>query len=297
MGDMESSKSKNAIVYLGLLCMVSIWGSNFLIAKYALAFFRPMTIASFRIIFATIAFFLVWLFTKGSERISARDHTRIALCAFTGVFLNQILFILGLSYTTPAHAALIVGTIPIFVFIFAGKFLKEGLLSRKGSGIFISFAGVTILTKIWEANFHSSHIFGDLLILTNAIAFAVYTVLGKSIVSKYRPINVTAVVYFYSVFMMIPFYPHALQDIPFATIPFSAYIALAFVVIFSTFVAYIIYYWALSRIEASKAATIIYMQPLIATFLSLMFGFESFSLNLLIGGAFIIGGVTLTESA
>lgn len=294
---MNGFKNKNAVVYLGLLCMVSIWGSNFLIAKYALSSFRPMTIASFRIIFATIAFFIVWLLTRGSERISARDHVRIALCAFTGVLLNQILFIFGLNYTTPAHAALMVGTIPIFVFIFAGKFLKEGLLNRKGSGILISFAGVAILTRIWEGSFHSSHILGDLLILTNAIAFAIYTVLGKPIVSKYRPINVTAVVYFYSLFMMVPFYPHSLKDIPFSAIPLSAYVALAFVVIFSTFVAYIIYYWALSRIEASKAATIIYMQPLIATFLSLMFGFESFSLNLLIGGAFIIGGVILTESS
>ena len=293
---MAGEKEKNRLAYLGLLCMVSIWGSNFLIAKYTLNYFLPMTIASFRILIATIAFFFVWLSTRESKKIPFSDHVRFALLAFTGVFLNQVLFIQGLSLTTPAHAALMVATIPIFVFIFAGKFLKEGFLNIKGSGILISFAGVIILTKIWGFNLHSSHILGDLLIIINSVAFAIYTILGKPILSKYKPINVTSIVYFYAVLMMLPFYPFYLRNIHYSSVPLSAYIALGFVVIFATFVAYILYYWALSRIEASKAAAIIYMQPLIGTSLSIIFGFEAFSWNLLFGGALIIGGVLLTES-
>jgi drug/metabolite transporter (DMT)-like permease len=292
---MADLKRKDGTAYCALLLMVSIWGSNFLIAKYTLAYFKPLTVASFRILITTIAFFFVWLFTRERIKIPFPDHVRIAILAFTGVFLNQVLFITGLNMTTPAHAALMVATIPIFVFIFAGKFLKEGLLNVKGSGILISFAGVIILTRIWEFNFHSSNLTGDLIIIANSVAFAIYTILGKPILSKYKPINVTSIVYFYAVWMMLPFYPFYLRNIPYSTIPLQGYMALAFVVILSTFVAYILYYWALARIEASRAAAIIYLQPLIGSSLSIIFGFEAFSMNLLIGGALIIGGVLLTE--
>ncbi|MEW5806574.1 MAG: DMT family transporter [Acidobacteriota bacterium] len=300
---METLDNKG-MVYAGLLLMVLIWGSNFIVAKFALTYFHPMTIATVRVLFSSMAFFILGVFSLGllgfrnkkSEKIPISDHLRILLLAVFGVILNQILFITGLRNTTPAHAALMITTIPIFVFMLAGRFLKEGLLNIKGVGIIVSFAGVMILTKIWDVNLHSSYLIGDFLTILTSFVFALYTVLGKPIVNRYSPLRITSYVYFYGALMMIPFYPFYLRGIHYTEIPLSGYMAMGYVVFLTTFLAYIIYYWALSRIDASKVAAMLYMQPLIAMTLSSLLGFEAFSINLLIGGALIIGGVILTES-
>jgi drug/metabolite transporter (DMT)-like permease len=95
--------------------------------------------------------------------------------------------------------------------------------------------------------------------------------------------------------MMIPLYPFYLIKAAEFTAPLSAYLALAYVVFLATFIAYIIYYWALARLDASKVAAFLYLQPLTATVLSIFFGYETLSYNLFIGGLMIIGGVILTE--
>lgn len=173
--------------------------------------------------------------------------------------------------------------------------MQEGFLNIKGIGILISFLGVTILTKIWEADFQSSYLLGDLLTIFTSIAFAIFTVLGKPVVHKYHLLKVTAFVYFYGALMMIPLYPIYLIKIGEFKAPFSAYLALAYAVFLATFVAYIIYYWALSRIDASEVAALLYIQPLTAIILSIILGFESLSYNLFIGGILILGGIVLTE--
>jgi drug/metabolite transporter (DMT)-like permease len=293
--DISNKDNKKGTVYSLLLFMVLIWGANFIISKFALLYFHPLTIATIRIFFSAMAFLTFIFFTKKGKKIELPDHFRIAILAFFGIILNQLSFIYGLNYTTPSHAALMIATIPIFVFIFAGRFLKEGLLNIKGAGILISFAGVAILSRIWEADFQDSYLLGDILTIFTAISFAIYTVLGKPIVQKYPPLKVTALVYFYGALMMIPLYPIYIIEITRSKAPLSAYLALAYVVFLATFLAYIIYYWALARIDASKVAAFLYLQPLTATVLSVLFGFELISYSLFLGGILIIGGVFLTE--
>ncbi len=295
--EVAPTKDKNEAVYSLLLFMVLIWGGNFLVSKFALFHFHPLTIATARVFFSATAFLILMLFAKESKKIQIFDHFRITLLAFFGIILNQLLFIFGLKYTTPSHSALMIATIPLFVFIFAGRFLQEGFFNIKGVGILGSFAGVTILTKIWNADFHSSYLLGDLLTILTSVAFAIYTVLGKPIVHKYHPLKVTAFVYFYGALMMIPLYPIYMINIFEFKAPLSAYIALIYVILLVTFIAYIIYYWALSQIDASKVAALLYLQPLIATVLSIILGFESLTYNLFVGGFLIIGGVVLTERA
>lgn len=293
--DTALTNDKKGHVYSLLLLAVLIWGANFIVSKFALHYFHPLTIATVRVFLSAAAFLIFMLFMKKTKRIQLSDHFKIAILAFFGIMLNQLFFIFGLKYTTPSHSALVIATIPTFVFIFSGKFLKEGFLNVKGAGILISFAGVTILTKIWEMDFHSSYLIGDLLTICTSIAFALYTVIGKPMVHKYHPLKVTSFVYFYGALMMIPLYPIYLIKIFEFKASFLAYLALAYVVFLVTFLAYIIYYWALARIDASKVAAFIYFQPLIATILSIILGFESFSYNLFFGGILIIGGVILTE--
>lgn len=293
--DISIQDEKKGNVYALLLFMVLIWGANFIISKFALLYFHPLTIATIRVFFSAIAFLIFFFFTKESKRIGLSDHFRIAILAFFGIILNQLSFIYGLNYTTPSHSALMIAMIPIFVFLFAGRFLKEGLLNIKGAGILISFTGVVILTKIWEIDFQGSYLIGDLLTIVTSISFAIYTVLGKPIVQKHPALKITSLVYFYGALMMIPFYPIYMIRILDSKAPLSAYLALAYIVFLVTFLAYIIYYWALARIDASKVAAFLYLQPLTATVLSVFFGFEPLSYNLFIGGILIIGGVFLTE--
>lgn len=276
-----------------IICGQLIAGGTFPIAKVALNSIEPFTLALLRFGIASIALMLIVYATKRMRRIERRDWPRLIALGVLGVPLNQLLFLYGLQYTTPGRSALYYGATPMFVFLLALFFLKEKVTLLKVIGIIGSFVGVAIILR--GGRMDQGILFGDALVILAVIAWAGYTVAGKSILNKYGALTVTAYALAIGTLIYLPLGIYSAVHFDYTQVPLKAWLSLLYIAIFTSVIAYTIWFWALARMEASKLAIFQNLQPIIASILSVWMVGESFGFDFYLGGAMVIGGVFLTQ--
>ena len=279
---------------------VIIWGTNYSIAKRALVEIDPFAVAFARAA-AGVVFFGALLAVRrrrGSVVANLAAGLRRALpLGLTGIFANQLFFMTGLHRTSAAHSAILIGLLPVFVLLLSSALHQERILAPRLAGILIAFAGVTLIALEHGVAFEAPSLAGDLLTMCGVLAFAGYTVWGKPVLKEYGPYDATALAFLTGgALILIVTLPAALRQ-DWAAVTPGAAACLGFVVIFSTIVAYILYYEAVSRLEPSKVAAFMYLQPIVAAIVAYVFLGERFSAAFLAGGILVLGGVLIAERA
>jgi drug/metabolite transporter (DMT)-like permease len=207
--------------------------------------------------------------------------------------LNQLLFLYGLKFTTAGRSALYYGATPIFVFLMAIFYLKEKVTPLKIIGIAASFAGVAVILQ--GGRMDEGVLFGDFLVILAVIAWAAYTVLGKSLLRKYGSLTVTAYALLIGTLAYLPIGIVPAIRFDYSQVPNVAWLSLLYIAVMTSVVAYSIWYWALARMEASKLAIFQNLQPVFAAILSMIVVSETFGLDFYLGGVLVISGVLLTQ--
>jgi drug/metabolite transporter (DMT)-like permease len=134
---------------------------------------------------------------------------------------------------------------------------------------------------------------GDLLTLSNALSFSLFLVLSKSLLSRTDAISATAVLMaFGTAWIALVGWPELLA-LDVGAVSASTWALVGYIIVFPTAGAYLLQYWALTRVESSVVAFFIYLQPLVATTLSVLLFGERPALRVFIGGALIFAGVYL----
>ena len=286
---------KGKLALLALLAVNLIYAINYLVVKgVSPKYIEPTGFVLFRATGATLLFWLISLFTP-KEKIQKEDWFRILLGALFGVALNQSLFFNGLVLTTPVNAALIMTSNPIFVLIAATFLLKEKLSTRKVIGILLGLAGALVLIQMQEVKKEASNpSLGNLLVLINAISYGLYLMVIKPVMSKYKPVTVIKWVFTFGVLMVLPFGWNQLSEID-LDMPANMWGSIAFVVFFTTFLAYLLSIFALKNVQASVVSSFIYLQPIITAILSFVFLKQTLITVQILSGLTIIVGVYLVS--
>ena len=256
---------KNNILkaHAALLGANLIYGANYIIAKGVMPNkIGPSAFIFLRIVGAGILFWVIKSFIK--EKINKKDIPLMILCGLLGVAANQLLFFHGLNLTSPIDASIIITAIPIVVLIFSAIILKEKITSNKITGILIGAIGAILL--VWYGNKveGTSSLFGNLLIFLNACSYGLYLVLVKPLMKKYNSLTVISWVFLFGFIFMLPFgIPDILQT-NFNTFTSATYATIAFVVIGTTFLAYLFNIYALNYVAPSVNGSYVYLQPAIS---------------------------------
>ena len=179
-------------------------------------------------------------------------------------------------------------TNPILVLI-AGTFLaSETITKRKMSGIFLGATGaVSLITYGDTVELNSDHFWGNIMVLINAASYGVYLVLVKPLMQKYKPITVISWVFLFGFICVIPFGWGDFQAIDWVNMPKNIIWKTAFVVIFTTFMAYLLNIYGLKSLNPSTVSAYIYLQPVLASLVAIFVGSDSLS-PIKIGAALII---------
>ena len=265
---------KNNILkaHLALLGANVIYGANYLIAKGVMPNkIGPSAFIFLRIVGAGLLFWIIKSFIK--EKIEKKDFLRLLFCGLLGVAANQLLFFHGLNLTSPIDASIIITAIPIVVLIFSAIILKEKITKNKLLGLAIGGTGAVLL--IWYGNSAkgTSSLLGNLLIFLNACSYGLYLVLVKPLMKKYSPLTVISWVFLFGFFFMFPFgIPDILQT-DFSAFTMQTYIAVAFVIIGTTFLAYLFNIYALKSIAPSVASSYVYLQPAVSFIMVSIYAF------------------------
>ncbi len=296
---------KKLLAHLFLFAAALLYGANYSIAKLVLdeGYIRPLGFIMLRVLSASLLF---WL----SERIFIREHIarsdwpRLFLLAVFGVALNQMLFFSGLKLTTPIHAALIMTTTPLLILVISFFLKEEPITKRKLLGIGIGIVGAVllILEKSRAGSGSSAFrqmntaILGDLMVFVNALSYAVYLVLARKLMRKYHPITVVKWAFTLGIFLVWPFGAKQLSAVVWHTFDTTIWLAVGYVLVGTTFLAYLFNALALKMVKPSVVGTYVYLQPLLATIVALAMHADRLTLIKMASGLFIVSGVWMVSS-
>ncbi|MGA3078963.1 MAG: DMT family transporter [Bryobacteraceae bacterium] len=291
-----------AVLYALILLMVAFWSGNYIAGKIALRELSPLFLAGLRIGLAGVTMVPLYAWERAARRpkrppqAESLPHVvQLLILGLLGVTLNQFFFIVGLSRTSVAHAAILIGLTPIQVLIIAGVRGQERITARKAVGMAIALAGVALLKAFEPAAGTGATWLGDFFILLTGLCFALFTVFGKEVTGEYSTITMNTYAYVGGAMALLPLTVWEATHQPLAHVSAGAWLAAIYMALFPSVIAYLIYYHALAHMAASRVSAFSYLQPVFASIMGVVILGETLGAPVIAGGAVILAGVYLAE--
>ena len=286
--------TKSTKVHGSLFLVALIYAATFSIAKEVMPhYIKPMGLITIRVWGAVSLLWVThFLFVKESI-FGKKDFLMLLKCAVFGVAANMLLFFKGLAITTPINAAILMVTTPLFVAFFSFFLLNEKVTKLKVMGLCFGVFGAILLLLGPSLSFNSTTLWGDLMVMTNAIIYAYYLIIAKPLLHKYSPLTVIKWTFFFGGLLVIPFGFTELKEVQWQAIPNSIWSAIIFLIIGATFITYVLNAWALRNANVTLVGAYIYLQPVLATIIAVSMGKDSLTLPKVLFSLLIFTGVYL----
>ncbi|MBD3332289.1 EamA family transporter [candidate division GN15 bacterium] len=292
----ESENRPATVALIAALITQQLFGAmTFPISKFGLAQIEPLTFAFYRFILASIALLTISHFQKHRLKIVGRDRWKIVGLGLLIIPFNQLTFLIGQSLTGANHGGVIFSTAPIWVFILAIIHLKEQLVPRRAVGVVFAVIGVITIMSGGALVMSMDYLWGDLLILVAVIAWAYYTVWGKPLVQKYGAIRVTAYALTAGALVYVPFGLWRAISFDYTGVGIGGWLSVLYISWGLSGVVYILWYWVLKYMAASRIAVWHNVQPIIATAVAYFWLNEPLGWSFIIGGTITLTGVVISE--
>jgi len=286
---------KRVRAHVFLFIVNLFYGAGFSVSKLVMpAFIKPFGFILIRVSVTTVLFFILQKFFI-KESIKRSDIPLLIFCALFGVVVNQEMFFLGLERTTPINAALIMIMTPILVFVISFFMRYEQATWQKIVGLFFGGGGALLIISGKSFNFSSDTLLGDIFILINATSYAVYLVMVRPLMKKYHPLTVVTYIFAIGLIPVSIFGFNQFMTIDWHGFTTTAWLCVAFVVICTTFFAYLLNMLALREVSSSVVGAYIYMQPVLASIIAILLGQDRLSSEKIIAAACIFFGVYMVS--
>ena len=285
--------------HLGLLGTNLFFAINYSAIKYFTSnhYAAPFGINIIRIGVSLILFWILFLFKQPEKKIDKKDIPAFLLCALAAIALNQMLFIKGLSFTFPIHAALLTLITPILITIIAARVLREKITFTKMFGLFLGVLGAVLLISNRQITVPGENtVLGDILVILSAFAYTFYFIVVKPLMNKYSSVQVIRWIFTIGFLMTLPFSFREFSEITWDVFTLKDWLILFVIVIPGTFLAYIFNVYGIQKLSASKAGAYIYSQPVFAVVIAMIFLKEELSLYKIIAAILIFAGVYLSNN-
>jgi drug/metabolite transporter (DMT)-like permease len=271
-----------------------IYGVTFTIAKDVMPeFIEPFGFILLRVGGSVLLFWIVSFFGP-KEKIAKSDFPRIIAAAFFGVAFNMLTFFKGLSYTSPIMGAVLMVTTPMIVLILSSILMKERMKKEKVFGIIIGLAGTISLILYGKSIINApNEMLGNLLVFINAISYGFYLIIVKKLMDKYNAFTFVKWIYSFGFLMVLPFGWSEFNAVHWVSIPSDIYLRIGFVVIFSTFLTYLLNLVSMRELKPTTVAVFIYLQPFFATIFAIGLGKDELSWVKIGSAILIFSGVYL----
>lgn len=260
--------SKNFQAHIFLFLSQALYAASFPIAKIVMENIPYNVLVIMRVTGAIILFWISSFFVN--EKVDKKDFLRLFMLGIFGVAINQSLFLKGLHLTSPINAAIMMITTPILVLIIAGLIIKEKITSLKVIGIAIGFGGAAYLVfqNLNVTNKESSFL-GDLFVFINACSWGTFLVMVKPLMKKYHAITILKWIFLFGLPLVLPFGIKDGINFEWQYLSQKTWLYAGFVIVFTTFVAYLLNIFALKELSPSIVSAYIYLQPLLTALMAI----------------------------
>lgn len=285
-------KTSNLITYGALTLVSLLYGINYSVLKVVIPEYAgAFGFIAFRVTTAAAIFWIFFL--PKIEKVNWKnDGVRILLCTLTGIAVNQLLFYKGISLTSAVNGSIIMTLTPVLVLMWSGLILKERITGIKIAGIILGLVGAVVIIYQQGAEI-AGNWRGDVLVFLNGTSYALYLVLVKPLMAKYRPMTIVTWIFTLGIIFVWPVGFQEARNISFSSFPPHVWGSVAFAIIGVTVIVYFLNAWTLTKVNPSVVGAFIYLQPIFATGTAILFFSEVFLLKHMIASAFVFTGVWL----
>ncbi len=281
-----------------MLAAASMWGLMSPVGKAAMdSGITGLTLANMRMFGAAICFWITSMFVK-AEKVNHHDLLMLFFASLLGIVCNQGCFTLGLSLTSPVNASIVTTTMPIVTMILAALFLKEPVTPKKVTGIFLGSAGaLALIMSSQSGGEKDGNVLGDMLCVSAQVCFACYLTIFKRLIARYNVITLMKWMFTYAAICFIPFSYRDFSCMDFTSFAMEVWLEVAYVVVFGTYVAYILMLVGQKTLRPTVVSMYNYMQPVVGSSVAVLAGMSSFGWVKAVATILIFSGVyVVTQS-
>lgn len=299
----KNKNSRPLIAHLSMFGACAIWGLMAPVGKDAMTHgLDGITMVSMRVFGGMMLFWLtsliITLRTRSREQtvkehVPMRDRLMFCGAALFGLVCNQCCYTLGLSITSPINASIVTTSMPIFAMILAALILKEPITGKKALGVMTGCSGalILILTSAAATTDKVGDIRGDLLCLGAQFSFALYLSLFNPLIRRYSVFTINKWMFLWATLIIAPFtIPHMLT-IEWSAVPALSWWEAAYVVVFGTFIGYILTMIGQRTLRPTVVSTYNYVQPIVSVTVSIITGIGIFQWTQALAVVLVFTGV------
>jgi drug/metabolite transporter (DMT)-like permease len=249
----------------------------------------PFWLAALRFIITGLVLFSPAARQLRGKAFTRRDAAVLAGLGLLGVTLMSSLYHLSITFLPANVAALVFSCNPVFVVLFAPLVLPEKITMRKLGAIVLCLAGILVLAHARASGVSPT---GLLLMLAAIIIFALYTVLFKKMTPRYGALPITAFAGLVGGLCILPL-ALGVEGFPLTTYGMTDWLGVAYLALIGTALGYFLFIYGISHVEAGIGSMVFFLKPFLAALFAWMVLGEALTIPMLIGGAFILGGMAV----
>jgi drug/metabolite transporter (DMT)-like permease len=307
---MKSSLTHRTRSIVGLTLAVFFWGASFVATKLALREITPAMIVFVRFAIGILLLVSVAAWRRDRIAFQRKELPALALLAFLGITFHQWLQANGLKSASATVTSWIVATTPVFVALLGWLALGEGASRLRVIGILL--AGIGALIVVSKGDLNSLFVgrigtAGDVLITISAINWAVFTVGSKRWLERQdspggerslddgRPLRMIISIMIVGWLIGLPWFILDGGWEGLVELSLAGWGALIFLGVASSGLAYLFWYDALDKVDATQAGAFLYLEPLVTMTLAGPLLGEIVHGATIVGGACILAGLWLVN--
>lgn len=240
--------------YLALASAMLIVGTSVVASKIVVDTLPIYTASMLRFLIAAIVLLVIVARSGGLPKLTLRVHLTLALLALVGLVLFNVLLLLGLDLTTAIASGIITSLTPAVVALLSIP-LGDRLRPAGWIGVTLAVAGVVIVNLFGtaEAASASRPLLGAALVFLAVIGEALYAVIGKVATASVKPIPMATLVTIYGFVLFLPFAALDIRDLHPADVPIKGWVAVVYLALIVTVVAFALWFNGLQHVPASTA--------------------------------------------
>jgi drug/metabolite transporter (DMT)-like permease len=278
--------------FTALAAAGSLWGTSFILGKWALEELSVAHMIALRFILASAVLTLAYWRDRKTNRnaVTRRELAMIVVAGVVGVPIQYLVQFEGLAHTTVSHASLMVGMLPVMLAAAAALFAQERLDVIGWSWLAISTVGAA-LVALGGGNAPGTKgpsLSGDLLVVASLVAGVVWVLLSQRLMQRHSPVATAALVYVVGTIALVAWVVATSGMPEVSTLSTRAWLSVVTMGVVGTAAATLLWNWGLARVRASQAGVFVNLEPVVGAILGVLLFHDRFGMTSILGGALIV---------
>lgn len=287
--------------YVVLFLANIVYGSSYVVSRVVLEHMGPATLSLARLVIGSLVLVPMALARRrDGVRLSRADRWNIFWMGLIGFAAAFAFGNWGLALSTATNAALLITVEPVALILLSPLVLGERLTRRESVGAAVTVVGATIVVINgipWLSVTLAPHWRGDLLLVLSGLAYTAYSLFGRDVLARHPAVPVTAWSILWGTATMAPFAAAEWAAGQRPTFTPAVILGTLYLGLVITALGYLLWNWALERVEAPRLAVFVNIQPLVGSLLGVVLLGEALTVYTVGGGLLILAGVHIAVLA